>query len=88
MVIGTDSIYSFTFEHQKRKECPVCGGDSITVEFRKEWTVERLIEVLVERQDMYVPSPFSPTFPLLFSSIIFLLSFLSLSSLSSNTWPL
>lgn len=54
MFIGTDAVYSFTFQYEKRAECPVCGGESLNVEISKEWTVDRLIEMLVERQDMYV----------------------------------
>lgn len=52
MLIGTDGVYSFTFEHEQRKDCPVCGGESLDITVNKEWTVEKLIEVLVERQDM------------------------------------
>lgn len=52
MLIGTEGVYSYTFEHEKRMECPVCGGESLDVTISKEWTVERLIEMLVEKQDM------------------------------------
>ena len=52
MLIGTDSVYSYTFEHERRQDCPVCGGESLDITINKEWTVERLIEMLVERQDM------------------------------------
>ena len=52
MFVGTDGVYSYTFEHNKRPDCPVCGGESLPLTVGKEWTVERLIEVLVERQDM------------------------------------
>lgn len=62
MFIGTESVYTYTFEHEKRPECPVCGGETIDISVGKEWTVERLIEVLVERQDMFVFSPFSMGF--------------------------
>lgn len=55
MMIGTDGVYSYTFEHEKRNDCPVCGGESLNVEVGREWTVEQLIEILVERQDMWVP---------------------------------
>ena len=54
MLIGTDAVYSYTFEHEKRNDCPVCGGESLDIVLSKEWTVERLIELLVEKQDMYV----------------------------------
>lgn len=52
MLIGTDGVYSFTFEHQKREDCPVCGGQALDVTINKEWTLERLIEMLIERQDV------------------------------------
>lgn len=54
MLIGTESVYSLTFEHGKRSDCPVCGGESLEISIPGSWTVERLIETLVERQDMYV----------------------------------
>jgi ubiquitin-activating enzyme E1 C len=54
MLIGTESVYSYTFEHEKRSDCPVCGGESLEISIPGSWTVEHLIEMLVERQDMYV----------------------------------
>jgi len=54
MLIGTESVYSYTFEHEKRSDCPVCGGESLGISIPSSWTVERLIEMLVEKQDMYV----------------------------------
>ena len=54
MLIGTESVYSYTFEHEKRNDCPVCGGESLEISIPESWTVERLIEMLVEKQDMYV----------------------------------
>lgn len=56
MLIGTDGVYSYTFEHEKRPECPVCGGEAVDLTISKELTVDRLIETLVERQDMCVHS--------------------------------
>jgi ubiquitin-activating enzyme E1 C len=52
MLIGTDGVYSYTFEHEKKPECPVCGGDVMEVEVGKDWTVERLMEWLTEKQNM------------------------------------
>lgn len=52
MLIGTDSVYSYTFVHEKREDCPVCGGEALEITISREWTVDRLIEMLVEKQDM------------------------------------
>jgi ubiquitin-activating enzyme E1 C len=54
MLIGTDGIYSYTFEHEKRDDCPVCGGEALEMTISSEMTVEQLIETLVEKQDMWV----------------------------------
>jgi len=52
MLIGTDGVYSFTFEHEKKPDCPVCGGESVDFSISSELTVESLIEMLTERQSM------------------------------------
>jgi ubiquitin-activating enzyme E1 C len=49
---GNDSLYTFTFEHEKRPECPVCGGESIEFEVERDVKFERVLEMLTERQDM------------------------------------
>lgn len=54
MLIGTEGVYSYTFEHEKRDDCPVCGGESLELTINPEKTVEEFIEMLIERQDMYV----------------------------------
>jgi len=59
MLIGTDGIYSYTFEHEKRPDCPVCGGESVDFTISRESTVEELIEMLTEKQDMFVIPRFS-----------------------------
>lgn len=57
MLIGTEGVYSFTFEHERREDCPVCGGESLDIEVPKDNTLEQLIDMLVERQDMYAHLP-------------------------------
>jgi ubiquitin-activating enzyme E1 C len=59
MLIGTEGVYSYTFEHEKRDDCPVCGGEALEITISSEKTVEELIETLVERQDMYALNPCS-----------------------------
>ena len=54
MYIGTDGVYSYTFKHERREDCPVCGGKSVLFEVGKEWTVNDLIDALAERPDMCV----------------------------------
>lgn len=52
MMIGTEGVYSFTFEHEKKDECPVCGGQTVEMAISRDWTVEQLIEHLAEKQSM------------------------------------
>ena len=54
MLIGTDGIYSYTFEYEKRADCPVCGGEAIDLAISPDLVVEDLINMLVEKQDMCV----------------------------------
>ncbi|KAF7305023.1 E2-bind domain-containing protein [Mycena kentingensis (nom. inval.)] len=57
MLIGTDGVYSYTFEHEKREDCPVCGGSALDLPISPELKVEDLIELLVERQDVQIKKP-------------------------------
>ncbi|KAJ7219390.1 hypothetical protein GGX14DRAFT_516453 [Mycena pura] len=57
MLIGTEGVYSYTFEHEKRNDCPVCGGEALELSISSELTVEELIELLVERQDVQIKKP-------------------------------
>lgn len=63
MLIGTDGVYSYTFEHEKRDDCPVCGGESLELSISSDFTVEELIELLVEKQDMLVSLIYPPCIP-------------------------
>ena len=55
MYIGTDGVYSYTFKHEQRPDCPVCSEESsVLMEVNSEWTVVELIDALAERPDMYV----------------------------------
>jgi len=57
MLIGTEGVYSYTFEHEQKKECPVCGGEALDLTISSERTVEQLIETLIERQDIQIKKP-------------------------------
>ncbi|KAK0503389.1 hypothetical protein EDD18DRAFT_1137669 [Armillaria luteobubalina] len=57
MLIGTEGVYSYTFEHEKRNDCPVCGGESLEMPIGPEVTVEELIDMLTEKQDIQIKKP-------------------------------
>jgi len=57
MLIGTDGVYSYTFEHEKRKDCPVCGGEAVDMTLKPDTTVEQLVDILVEKQDIQIKKP-------------------------------
>lgn len=58
MYTGNESIYTYTFEHQKKPECPVCGGEAIEVTRPADSTLQDLIDFLLEKQDLcVVPVP-------------------------------
>lgn len=52
MYIGTEGVYSHTFEHEKRADCPVCVGGSLEIKITipQDGTVRRVIELLEEKQ--------------------------------------
>lgn len=64
MYTGNEGIYTYTFAHQKKPECHVCGGEAIKIKRLAESTLQDLIDYLIERQDLFVPcrpSFLSPT---------------------------
>ncbi|KAI9821426.1 MAG: hypothetical protein M1826_000662 [Phylliscum demangeonii] len=56
MYSGDDSIYTYTFEHQKKDDCPVCGNLAKTLEVDRSWTLQDLIDQLGERAESWVYS--------------------------------
>jgi ubiquitin-activating enzyme E1 C len=55
MYMGTDGVYSHTFQYEKRKSCPVCGGEAMPIELNPDITLDGLIELLVDKPGVYVP---------------------------------
>ncbi|KAF8911994.1 hypothetical protein CPB84DRAFT_1841706 [Gymnopilus junonius] len=43
--------------HEKRDDCPVCGGEALEITISPEMTVEELIDMLVEKQDIQIKKP-------------------------------
>ncbi|KAG9295715.1 hypothetical protein G9A89_001732 [Geosiphon pyriformis] len=59
MYTGNEGIYTYTFEHQKKPECPVCSEESnpVKVEVKKDWTLEEFIDWLKEKPDAQLKKP-------------------------------
>ncbi|ORY82400.1 hypothetical protein BCR35DRAFT_331464 [Leucosporidium creatinivorum] len=57
MYTGNESIYTYTFEHQQKPECPVCGGESTEVTRPQDSTLQDLIDYLLEKQDLQIRRP-------------------------------
>ncbi|KAL7321178.1 NEDD8 activating enzyme [Mucor circinelloides] len=57
MYTGNDGVYTYTFEHQKKPDCTVCGSESSVAELNSKMTVEELIEWLTEKPDIQLKKP-------------------------------
>lgn len=57
MFTGNDSVYTYTFEHEKRPDCPVCGGEARTMDFNPAETVQDLVDRLGELADLQIKKP-------------------------------
>ncbi|CAG9938226.1 unnamed protein product [Clonostachys rosea f. rosea IK726] len=73
MYSGNDSIYTYTFKHEQKPDCPVCGKQSRPLEGRTRPNLAKsLVELGLEnRQEIVVTDPAFPlefTFYLIFKS--------------------
>ncbi|KAI8093603.1 uncharacterized protein BX664DRAFT_278685 [Halteromyces radiatus] len=57
MYTGNDGVYTFTFEHQKKPECPVCGNASMSAELDPRMTLSDLMEWLNEKPETQLKKP-------------------------------
>ncbi|KAI9788968.1 MAG: hypothetical protein M1816_006426 [Peltula sp. TS41687] len=57
MYSGDDGIYTYTFEHQKKDDCPVCGNLAKTLEVDKNWTLQEFIDRLGQTAEAQVKKP-------------------------------
>jgi len=57
MVTGTEGVYTHTFKHDRKDDCPVCGDKERDITIPREWTLENVIEMLLERQDLQIKKP-------------------------------
>ncbi|KAI8579665.1 hypothetical protein K450DRAFT_240931 [Umbelopsis ramanniana AG] len=57
MYTGNDGVYTYTFEHQKKPECPVCGTVAIKIEINPDMILEDFLDVLKEKPDTQLKKP-------------------------------
>ncbi|KAI6761915.1 hypothetical protein HG531_002468 [Fusarium graminearum] len=51
MYSGNDSIYTYTFKHEKKDDCPVCGRQARPLEVDPKTTLQELIESFAIRPE-------------------------------------
>lgn len=57
MYSGNDSIYTYTFKHERKEDCPVCGNLPQKMEVNGEWTLQEFIESLAARPEAQLKKP-------------------------------
>jgi ubiquitin-activating enzyme E1 C len=59
MYTGDDSVYTYTFEHQKKDDCPVCGSGNIArpLQVNPNITLQEFIDGLAERPEAQLKHP-------------------------------
>ena len=57
MYSGDDGVYTYTFEHQKKDDCPVCGNLAKDLSVDREWTLQELMDSLAERAEAQLKKP-------------------------------
>ncbi|QSL64183.1 hypothetical protein MERGE_000338 [Pneumocystis wakefieldiae] len=57
MYTGTDSVYTYTFQFQKKPNCQVCGYLAIVYEVNPKITLNEFIEKLIENPNTRVKRP-------------------------------
>lgn len=51
MYSGDEGVYTYTFEHQKKDDCPVCGNLAKNIEVDERWTLQEFIDQLGQWAD-------------------------------------
>ena len=57
MYSGNDSIYTYTFKHEKKEDCPVCGQKARVLKVNPKWTLEELIESFATLPEAQLKKP-------------------------------
>ncbi|KAF4587725.1 NEDD8 activating enzyme (UbaC) [Ophiocordyceps camponoti-floridani] len=57
MYSGNDGIYSYTFKHEKREDCPVCGREARPLLVDPKTSLRDLVESLAQRPEAQLKKP-------------------------------
>jgi NEDD8-activating enzyme E1 len=57
MYSGNDGIYTYTFKHERKEDCPVCGARARDLEIDGDWTLQELIDALAVRPEAQLKKP-------------------------------
>jgi ubiquitin-activating enzyme E1 C len=57
MYSGNEGIYTYTFKHEKKDDCPVCGNVARNLDVDPNWTLQELIESMAVRPDAQLKKP-------------------------------
>jgi NEDD8-activating enzyme E1 len=57
MYSGNDSIYTYTFKHERKEDCPVCGNLAKDLEIDGSWTLQEFVESLAVRPEAQLKKP-------------------------------
>lgn len=57
MYSGNDSIYTYTFKHEKKDDCPVCSHQSRPLEVDPESTLQELVDSFAVRPESQLKKP-------------------------------
>ena len=57
MYSGDEGIYTYTFTHDKKDDCPVCGNLARSLEVDPKKTLQEFIESLAERAEAQLKRP-------------------------------
>jgi ubiquitin-activating enzyme E1 C len=59
MYTGDESVYTYTFEHQKKDDCPVCGSGAVArpIQVNPNATLQEFVDSLAERPEAQLKKP-------------------------------
>lgn len=57
MYSGDDSIFTYTYKHMKKPNCLVCGNQSKILTINRHWTLQEMIDHLIQQPEFQLKVP-------------------------------